>query len=72
MEKSLQRSLSFEYTVIGERFALLDIKTAVAHVLSHFEIESSFETPQKIQFRPFSFGSLSKDPIYLNFKPLKE
>ncbi|VEN50865.1 unnamed protein product [Callosobruchus maculatus] len=57
---------------IGERFALLDIKIAVAHILCNFEMESSSETPQNIQFTPFSFGSLSKDPLYLNLKPLNK
>ncbi|CAH1985019.1 unnamed protein product [Acanthoscelides obtectus] len=55
---------------IGERFALLDIKVAVAHILTNFELEPLPDTPKKVEYTPLVFSLVPKGPIILNFKPL--
>nr|CAI5850558.1 unnamed protein product [Callosobruchus analis] len=55
---------------IGERFALLDIKVAVAHIVKNFELEPLPDTPRKVQFTPLVFSLVPKEPIYLICKPI--
>ena len=54
---------------IGFRFALLQIKTAVVHCLSHFDLKPCAETSDEIEMDPVSKVIWPKRPLIVKFEP---
>jgi hypothetical protein len=52
----------------GMRFGLMQIKAAMSHILSSFEVEPCKDTPLAIVFDPKSFLSAMDGEIPLSFK----
>lgn len=53
---------------IGKRFGLMQMKTALVHILSNFEVTPCKDTPSTLEFDPKSFLLHSLTEIKLNFK----
>ncbi|GLH01481.1 Cytochrome P450 4e3 [Gryllus bimaculatus] len=52
---------------VGMRFALMQVKSALAHLLMKYTIHPCDTTPQEIKFNPQSFLLQPKDKIQLEF-----
>jgi hypothetical protein len=50
------------------RFGLMQVKAALSHILSRFEVEPCKDTPQAIVFDPKCFLLAMKGEIPLSFK----
>lgn len=57
---------------LGQRFALTQIKCAVAHVVSDFNITVAPDMPEKPEYNPMEIMMCYKSGILLNFKPINE
>jgi cytochrome P450 family 6 len=56
----------------GMRFALMQVKTGLCHMLSNFEVEPCKNKPLRIVFDTKSFMLTSKEEIPLSFKRAKQ
>jgi hypothetical protein len=52
----------------GMRFALMQVKTGLCHILSRFEVAPCKETPLPIVFDPKHFLTITKGDMLLSFK----
>jgi hypothetical protein len=52
----------------GMRFGLMQVKTGLCHILSHFEVAPCKETPVPIGFDPKSFIMITDGDMPLSFK----
>ncbi|XP_075167554.1 uncharacterized protein LOC142239648 [Haematobia irritans] len=55
------------HSCIGSRLGLLQVKLALAHILSQYQVRMCSKTPKEIQFDPKSFMLAAKGGIYLKF-----
>ena len=52
----------------GMRFGLMQVKTGLCHILSHFEVASCKDTPVPIVFDPKGFVMTADGDMLLSFK----
>lgn len=57
---------------LGQRFALTQMKCAVANVITNFEITVAKEMPKEPEYNSFELMLCFKSGILLNFQPIKE
>ncbi|KAK5646912.1 hypothetical protein RI129_005376 [Pyrocoelia pectoralis] len=55
---------------IGERFAVMAIKSAIVEILSQFKLQPTLNTPPSIHFSPYSFFLSSMEQIPLKFRKI--
>ncbi|XP_069699317.1 cytochrome P450 6j1-like isoform X2 [Periplaneta americana] len=61
-----------DMVVSGKRFGLMQVKTALTHILSKFEVEPCKDTPRYPTYDPKSFLLLTRDDIQLKFKRIED
>ncbi|XP_069699312.1 cytochrome P450 6j1-like [Periplaneta americana] len=55
---------------IGKRFGLMQVKTALMHILSNFEVTPCKDTPRVLEYDPKSYLLQTLNDIELNFKKI--
>ena len=58
----------FFFSVTGKRFGLMQIKTAMCHMLPRFQVSTCERTPQSLVYDPKSFIYKTEEEIFLSFK----
>lgn len=56
---------------IGKRFGVMQVKTALVHILSNFEVTPCKDTPKVLKYDPKSFLLHPLKEINLNFKRIR-
>lgn len=58
------------FSILGYRFALMNIQITIVEILRNFEIKQTDETPHDIEFQP-AVTLQSKAPLLMKFKPIE-
>nr|CAH7716644.1 unnamed protein product [Callosobruchus chinensis] len=61
----------YYYVPFGNRFALLNLKIALATIIPNFSIERRPETVTKMRLNPVGLSAIPVDRLIVDFKPLK-
>lgn len=55
---------------LGMRFAQIEVKSAVAHIVQNFLIQPTSKTPVPLQGRPIGFNMVAPKDLELKLIPL--
>jgi hypothetical protein len=69
---NLGDKFGFNLSVTGMRFGLMQIKTGLIHILSHYEVTPCVETPVPVVFDENSVLLQIKGEVKLSFKKIQK